>query len=536
MKGFWRRLRGCRRLFLCTLAVGLLYEFNSVMLPNVSGELVDRVISSPALALELFVPFLAVSLLQLLLSTLDQYMTNRLTRQQKRLLRQQAFEGFSQSDRYGREDAAGLVSFINNDVPSLTEKYFVGAIDIAKCAGLIAFSAVSLLAAHWLLALIITGISGAVVVIPGLLRRRSGDARKAYSGQMARYNAALQSLLGGLRVLKTYRFRERSAAQLENENRAVVQTEAQMHRWQLTVYGASACLQLVKSALILIVGVVLIHRGEIPVGALVTVLQLANVIGMPIEMLAYLLQGRNEVRPLLRQVEEFEQVPRRGGRPCPEPFAGLVVEGVSCQAGELPILRDVSAVFRAGEKYIISGESGSGKSTLLRLLAQTGELDYEGAVRLNGEEIRTLSPASYYGKVCPVFQEPYLFRASLRENILLGREIPEEVYRSVIEKLRLQYLLDRCGGEELTPEAVETLSGGERQRVALARAMVGKPEMYLLDEVTSALDRENSELVERLMLEEDAAVIHVCHKPNEELLPLYHRRFVMAGGRLTEAS
>ena len=135
-----------------------------------------------------------------------------------------------------------------------------------------------------------------------------------------------------------------------------------------------------------------------------------------------------------------------------------------------------------------------------------------------------------------MFQEPYLFRASLRENILLGREIPEEVYRSVIEKLRLQYLLDRCGGEELTPEAVETLSGGERQRVALARAMVGKPEMYLLDEVTSALDRENSELVERLMLEEDAAVIHVCHKPNEELLPLYHRRFVMAGGRLTEAS
>lgn len=136
--------------------------------------------------------------------------------------------------------------------------------------------------------------------------------------------------------------------------------------------------------------------------------------------------------------------------------------------------------------------------------------------------------------VCPVFQEPYLFCASLRENILLGREISEEAYRDVIEKLNLTYLLERCGGQELTPEVMEQLSGGERQRVALARAMVGKPAVYLLDEVTSALDQENSERVERLLLQEDAAVIHVCHKPNEALLPLYDSQFVLANGILRE--
>ena len=80
---------------------------------------------------------------------------------------------------------------------------------------------------------------------------------------------------------------------------------------------------------------------------------------------------------------------------------------------------------------------------------------------------------------------------------------------------------------------MERISGGERQRVALARAMVGKPEVYLLDEVTSALDASNSEAIEEMLLQEDAMIIHICHKSNPKLLPLYHGRFTMSAGRLS---
>lgn len=273
-------------------------------------------------------------------------------------------------------------------------------------------------------------------------------------------------------------------------------------------------------------------------GGLVAALQISAMIGAPIEVLAYLLHSRNEVLPLLDKLADF--APKSAGEPEPEPwqepFAALSVCRVSCWAGETGILNEVSAVFQAGGKYLITGESGSGKSTLLRLMARLGELDATGEIRLNRRAADAISPADFYRMICPVFQEPYLFHATLRENILLGREIPEPEYRALVEALNLGYLLERYGGRELTPERIERLSGGERQRVALARAMVGKPAVYLLDEVTSALDPANAERIEGLLLDTEAAVVHVCHKPNPALLSRYDACYVMRGGRLMPAS
>lgn len=287
--------------------------------------------------------------------------------------------------------------------------------------------------------------------------------------------------------------------------------------------------------MILMIGIELISRNVMDVGSLVAVIQLAEVISGPIEVLAYLRHGRNEALPVLKQYRRMiSSAPE--GKALRTNQAGaleqLSIDHISYQVEDLTILNDICAHFTAGRKYLITGKSGSGKSTLLRLIAQIGDAQYGGQILYNQHEIRSIAYESYYEKVCPVFQTPYLFYATLEENICLGRPISKEVYYDVTRKLNLEYLLERYHGQELTPEMMDSLSGGERQRVALARAMVGRPSIYLLDEVTSALDQSNSAMIERLLLNEPAMVLHVCHKPNPALIPRYDGIYELADGIL----
>lgn len=136
--------------------------------------------------------------------------------------------------------------------------------------------------------------------------------------------------------------------------------------------------------------------------------------------------------------------------------------------------------------------------------------------------------------MCIVFQEPYLFETTLEENILLGRDIPQSRYREVVERLHLSYLLERYADCTMSPALADTLSGGEKQRVCLARAMVGNPELYLLDEVTSALDKDAAEAIESAILSETAAIIHVCHKPTPELYSRYDKHLRIEHGQATK--
>lgn len=536
MKGFFSLLGENKRFFLLTLLVGVIYSAIGVAVPTVSGRLITAVVTNSVRRTAALSAFLLVCMSQICFAIWDHYAGGTLKIRQKRHMRQCAFRAFSARGAAAREEISAFVSFVNNDIPSLAEQYFLGTVDIVKCLSIILLSALSLLAVHWVLALVILGSSVLILLLPNALRARGGAARKSYSGTLAAYNTTLRSILDGLHIVKAYRCQAYAADCVDQADGRILTDESALLRYQLAVQGITVLLQVAKTVLILMIGIGLIAKHEIDVGSLVAVIQLAEVISAPIEVLAYLRHGRSEALPILRQyLSMTAPVPEdTGARTALAGALGqLSLDHLSYRAGGLVILDDVSARFAQGGKYLITGESGSGKSTLLRLIAQIGDVGYTGQILCNGREIRTISHSSYYQKVCPVFQEPYLFYTTLEENICLGRPIPSEVCRDVLRKLNLDYLLERYHGQPLTPEVVESLSGGERQRLALARAMVGRPSLYLLDEVTSALDQDNAELVERLLLSEPATVLHVCHKPNPALRSQYQGVYQLANGVLS---
>lgn len=452
-------------------------------------------------------------------------------------MRKNVFCAISRKDYVKKEKIASYTSFINNDIPAASSQFFLGTIDIIKCVTLIGFSALSLINVHFILGFIVIILSISIVCIPNLIRKKSGASRKAYSDQMAAYNAQLQSYLGGLKVIASFRYHGRANRFMERRNNEVTSSELVLGKHQRFVQGVTAFLQTLKTVLILVIGVLLITRKEINIGDLVVVLELDTVIGAPIEFLSYIIHGKNEAIPLIEEyanIVETQEDASDGVAPI-ETVEALRLRDVEYHVGDMKILQGITSDFEKRKKYIITGPSGSGKSTLLNLLAGIKKAS-SGSILVNGADISASNKAAYRDKVCAVFQEPYLFETTLEENILLGRDIPQWKYHSVIDRLKLTYLLERYADCTVSAELADTLSGGEKQRVCLARAMVGQPEFYLLDEVTSALDKDTARTIESAILSEDAAIIYVCHKPTPELYDQYDVHLQLEQGKLQEVS
>lgn len=181
-------------------------------------------------------------------------------------------------------------------------------------------------------------------------------------------------------------------------------------------------------------------------------------------------------------------------------------EHVVVEAGGRRILDGVDAAVADRGITALAGPSGSGKSTLLRLCNRL-EVVVEGRVLFRGDDVAQLDPLGLRRRVGMVFQRPTLFPGTVRENLAVAAPAADDAtYGDVLERVALgREFLDRVGDD---------LSGGEAQRACLARTLVTGPEVLLMDEVTSSLDRANESVLERLarqLADDGVPVLWVSH-------------------------
>jgi ATP-binding cassette subfamily B protein len=280
-------------------------------------------------------------------------------------------------------------------------------------------------------------------------------------------------------------------------------------------------------------------------GALVAFFGVALGLRWPIDSIGWLLAMSNDAASATQRYFEVMDEPVTVTSPERPRATGKVTRGrlqfsgVHFRFADTPpttddLLRGIDLDIRPGETLALVGATGSGKTTLTSLINRLYDVT-GGSILLDGVDIRELDLADLRGQIAVAFEEPTLFSASVRENVLLGR--PDGSDEEVISALRVAqagFVLDLPWGlDTRIGEQGLSLSGGQRQRLALARAVVGRPAVLVLDDPLSALDIHTEAQVEqalRSVLSGTTALV-IAHRAST--VQLADRVALLVDGRVT---
>lgn len=181
-----------------------------------------------------------------------------------------------------------------------------------------------------------------------------------------------------------------------------------------------------------------------------------------------------------------------------------------------PVLNNITLTVNKNETIAVVGNSGGGKSTLVNLIPRFYNIK-NGAIKIDGTDIREFSISSLRDNISMVFQDNFLFTGTIRENILMGNPTAsEEELMQAVESAHLQEVIAELpdGLDTFLGERGTTLSGGQRQRVAIARAMIKHAPIVILDEATSALDNKSEAVVQKALdnLIKNRTVFVIAHR------------------------
>ncbi len=423
------------------------------------------------------------------------------------VLRKMRDDLFSQVHRlslnyYAEHEAGAIMSRITNDIDTIQQVFTFALVNVTSGLLLIAWVMYKMLSLNWAYALV------SLAVLPFMIVATlwfSGQARKAFRRsrqEIGNVNADLQETIANVREVQAFnreqenidQFRVTNAANRDANVRAVAYTSALAPTLEALGY--------VAIAIVTGVGGLALLRGNdlmgttVTLGLIVAFLNYVQRFNQPIQQVSVLwtniqsaIAGGERIFNLLDQAPEVEDKP--GAQPLPVIQGRVEFDHVHAAYKKgIPVLQNVSLQAEPGQTIAIVGPTGAGKTTIINLLPRFYDVT-EGAVRIDGIDVRDVTAASLRRQIGIVLQDTFLFSDTVMNNIRYGK--PEASDDEVIAAARLvqaNQFIERLpdGYQTLLGERGSGLSQGQRQLLAIARAALSDPHILILDEATSSVD------------------------------------------------
>jgi len=391
-----------------------------------------------------------------------------------------------------------------------------------------------------LLTAISIGLSLLPVIASLLTGNRMVKAEKKVSDLNHSYMSALKDSLSGFSVIKSFRA-ETQMCRIFSENvKQLTDAQCKKSRLSVIINMLAAVAGVIAQLGVFLIGAYLALSGKgVTVGTVMVFVQMMNYVISPIAELPGCFAQISAAKELIRKLADAlpENVrEEKHAREERELDDGIAIEHLSFSyEPEKPVLCDLSFTFDAGKSYALVGGSGSGKSTLLNLM-MAAYPEYTGTIRYDSTDLRDISSDSLYELISIVQQNVFIFNASIRDNITMFSQFPEEEVNRAIELSGLSSLIKSKGEDYLCGENGSGLSGGEKQRISIARALLKKSQVLFVDEATAALDAQTAAQVSNSILDLDGITrIVITHALDEALLRRYDCILSLRNGTVCES-
>ncbi|MCI7643333.1 MAG: ABC transporter ATP-binding protein/permease [Lentisphaeria bacterium] len=343
--------------------------------------------------------------------------------------------------------------------------------------------------------------------------RKIRDKRRIVREKIAAINSQLEDSIQGIRETKSFTGEDREVVRFNEANNDYRMAEESTYK----IYTLFSCgIQTIVhgyTLLTLLGGAVLIYFGKASVADIVAFMLYAGLITRPIFSLSQLMDDMTSWRVaftrFLEIMSEKIEEEQSDAIELHDVKGDIELDHVyfrypnSDTTKDEWVLNDITMHFKPGQTIALIGESGAGKSTVASLLTRFYEID-NGELKIDGHDINSINRRSLRKCIGIVRQTPFIFAASIKENLLLGN--PDATDADLVEAAQRANILEFI---ESLPAKFDTrlselggnISGGQRQRLSIARLFLKNPEILIFDEATSALDNQSEALIKHAMAE-----------------------------------
>jgi ATP-binding cassette subfamily B protein len=411
---------------------------------------------------------------------------------------------------FARQQTGQLMSRATVDLQAVRFFLGYGLVFIVQSALTIVLGAAAMLLLQPGLAALALAPVPFVVFISGRYGRRSRPALQEVQQRIAELTADVEENVSGVRVVKAFAAEDRQLNRFRASVLRVFDQSMIATRLRAFYNPFIGFLPNLGLAIILLVGGRQVMSGSLSLGDFTAFYAYLLMLIAPMRQLGVVLGlAQRATASGARVFELLDREPRivtpPGAPPLPEGNGRVELRGVrfAYEGSTTPALRDIDLVVEAGTTVALVGATGSGKSTLVRLLGRLYDVT-EGEVLIDGADVRDVDVVSLRRSIAVVDDDPFLFSATVRENIAYGRpDATDAEIELAAERAQAAGFIAELpdGYDTRVGERGLTLSGGQRQRVAIARALLADPRILVLDDATSSVDASTEQAIKAALRE-----------------------------------